>query len=191
MPDTDGCPVRAIDHANLTQPWQTAEDTVLFLRSVFGLTPDAPAEVPGPDGSGPQPGHAHRGRRDPDPAQRRAARARPVRAAAARRVRLHRRRRAGPRAADRGLAFLPVSDNYYDYLRGRFGLGAHDVAELRELNLLYDRSADGHFVHFYTRTVGSVFLEFVQRFGAYDGYGTDNAPVRLAAQRAARYPATK
>ena len=38
-------------------------------------------------------------------------------------------------------------------------------------------------MHFYTRTVGSVFFEFVQRFGGYDGYGVDNAPVRLAAQR--------
>ncbi|BBX71447.1 VOC family protein [Mycolicibacterium psychrotolerans] len=57
------------------------------------------------------------------------------------------------------------------------------MAELKALNLLYDRGPDGHFVHFYTRTVGSVFFEFVQRFGHYDGYGTDNAPVRLAAQR--------
>ncbi len=74
---------------------------------------------------------------------------------------------------------------------GRFGVDADTVAELRELDLLYDRSPDGEFVHFYTRTVGSVFFEFVQRVGDYDGYGTDNAPVRLAAQRAARYPATK
>ena len=60
------------------------------------------------------------------------------------------------------------------------------VAELRELDLLYDRSPDGEFVHFYTRTVGSVFFEFVERRGHYDGYGTDNAPVRLAAQRSVR-----
>ena len=38
-------------------------------------------------------------------------------------------------------------------------------------------------MHFYTRTVGSVFFESVQRFGRHDGYSTDNAPVRLAAQR--------
>ena len=70
-------------------------------------------------------------------------------------------------------------------LSGRFGLADDTVAELRELNLLYDRATDGgYFVHFYTRTVGSVFFEFVQRFDGYDGYGTDNAPVRLAAQLA-------
>ena len=60
------------------------------------------------------------------------------------------------------------------------------VAELRELDLLYDRNPDGEFIHFYTRTVGSVFFEFVERRGDYDGYGTDNAPVRLAAQRRGR-----
>jgi hypothetical protein len=79
---------------------------------------------------------------------------------------------------------LSIPDNYYDYLAGRFGLAPAHVAQLRELDLLYDRGPDGYFVHFYTRTVGSVFFEFVQRFGHYDGYGTDNAPVRLAAQRA-------
>jgi len=87
-------------------------------------------------------------------------------------------------ARARGLTFLPVPANYYDYVAGRFGVDADTVAELRELDLLYDRSADGEFVHFYTRTVGSVFFEFVERRGHYDGYGTDNAPVRLAAQRA-------
>jgi hypothetical protein len=33
-------------------------------------------------------------------------------------------------------------------------------------------------------TIGTVFFEFVERRGGYDGYGIDNAPVRLAAQRA-------
>jgi 4-hydroxyphenylpyruvate dioxygenase len=88
-------------------------------------------------------------------------------------------------ARERGAEFLPVSDNYYDYLAGRFGLDDAAVAELRDLGLLYDRDARGNeFVHFYTRTIGTLFFEFVQRRGDYDGYGIDNAPVRLAAQRA-------
>ena len=86
--------------------------------------------------------------------------------------------------AHAGLQFLPVPDNYYDYLsRAGSASTTTTVAELRELDLLYDRDADGEFVHFYTRTVGTVFFEFVQRRGDYDGYGADNAPVRLAAQR--------
>jgi len=88
-------------------------------------------------------------------------------------------------ARERGAEFLPVSDNYYDYLAGRFGLEDSTVAELRELGLLYDRDIlGGEFVHFYTRTIGTVFFEFVERRGGYDGYGIDNALVRLAAQRA-------
>ena len=90
------------------------------------------------------------------------------------------------RARARGLPFLPVPDNYYDYLAGRFGLDTEVVTELRELDLLYDRDAGGEYLHFYTRTVGWLFFEFVQRRDQYDGYGHDNAPVRLAAQRAAR-----
>ncbi len=56
------------------------------------------------------------------------------------------------------------------------------LATLRELNLLYDRDADGEFLHFYTATVGSVFFEMVERRGGYDGYGAPNAPVRHAVQ---------
>ncbi len=47
---------------------------------------------------------------------------------------------------------------------------------------MYDRDDTGEFLHFYTRPVGTVFLELVQRRGAYEGYGALNAPVRLAAQ---------
>ena len=91
------------------------------------------------------------------------------------------------RARARGLPFLSVPDNYYDYVAGRFGVAADVVAALRELDLLYDRSPDGEFIHFYTRTVGSVFFEFVERRANYEGYGSDNDPVRLAAQRAGRF----
>jgi len=43
-------PVRVIDHVNLLQPWQTADEAVLFLASIFGLSADAPTEVAGPTG---------------------------------------------------------------------------------------------------------------------------------------------
>jgi 4-hydroxyphenylpyruvate dioxygenase len=56
---------------------------------------------------------------------------------------------------------------------------------MREHGVLYDRTPDGEFLHFYTPIVGSrLFFEVVQRVGAYDGYGAANAPVRMAAQRA-------
>ena len=43
-------PILGIDHVNLSQPWQTFDDAVLFLSSVFGLSADVPTEVPGPNG---------------------------------------------------------------------------------------------------------------------------------------------
>ncbi len=182
-PETTPSSVLAIDHVNLTQPWQTAQDAVLFLTSIFGLDADAPTEVPGPTGL-----VRSQVLRTADGAIRIPLNVAPhvmdetslpqhVAFGCADVIGLART------AAAAGLSFLAVPDNYYDYLLGRFGLDEAVVAELRELNLLYDRSADGYFVHFYTRTVGTVFFEFVQRFGQYDGYGVDNAPVRLAAQR--------
>jgi 4-hydroxyphenylpyruvate dioxygenase len=80
------------------------------------------------------------------------------------------------------MRFLPIPANYYDDLAARFGLDEELLDLLREHQLLYDRSAAGEFLHFYTRRVGAVFFEVVQRIDGYDGYGADSAPVRLAAQ---------
>ena len=85
-------------------------------------------------------------------------------------------------ARDRGLAFLQIPENYYEDLDARFGLDPGFLNTLRDLNLLYDRDADGEFLHFYTASVGSVFFEMVERRGTYDGYGAPNAPVRHAVQ---------
>ncbi|MGH3642962.1 MAG: TIM barrel protein, partial [Mycobacterium sp.] len=50
LPPASGPLVRSIDHVNLAVPWQRADETVLFLTSVFGLDADAPIEVAGPSG---------------------------------------------------------------------------------------------------------------------------------------------
>jgi 4-hydroxyphenylpyruvate dioxygenase len=175
--------VRRVDHVNLSQPWQSAHDEVLFLASVFGLAADDPTEVPGPSGL-----VRSQVLRTADGAVRIPLNVAPhvldgaglpqhvafecsdVRALAA-------------ESRARGARLLRVPDNYYDYLAGRFGLAAALVAELADLGVLYDRDEHGEFLHFYTRTVGSVFFEFTERRGGYDGYGAANAPVRLAAQR--------
>ncbi|GAA1907061.1 dehydroshikimate dehydratase QsuB [Nocardioides lentus] len=173
-----------VDHVNLAQPWQDFDEAVLFWTSVLGLSSGASTEVPGPAGLV----RSQVMRTDdgtvriplnmapptsPLPAQHVAVRCGDVVGVAR-------------RARERGLRFLPVPANYYDDLDARFGLPAAVLAELRELDLLYDRDADGEFVHFYTPTIGGVFLELVERRGAYDGYGAPNAAVRLAAQRAQR-----
>ena len=70
----------------------------------------------------------------------------------------------------------------------RFDLTEANVAQMRRLNVLYERSADGEYFHAYSEPfAGRFFFEIVQRTGGYDGYGALNAPARIAsqAQRAA------
>lgn len=180
-----------IDHVNLAQPWQHFDEAVLFYTSALALEPQPFAEVPSPSGlvrsqvmltsdravrlvlnlapviqqDGADAGTAHR-----KTYQEHIAFAVDDLVATARAAR------------DRGLDFLQIPANYYEDLDARFDLDPEFLATLRELNLLYDRDADGEFLHFYTATVGSVFFEMVERRGGYDGYGAPNAPVRHAVQ---------
>lgn len=171
-----------IDHVNLAQPWQHFDEAVLFYTSALALEPQPFAEVPSPTGL---------------------VRSQ-VMATGDRAVRLvlnlaplNQQRKTYQEhiafAVDdlvatardckaRGLEFLQIPANYYEDLDARFGLEPGFLDTLQELNLLYDRDADGEFLHFYTATVGSVFFEMVERRGAYDGYGAPNAPVRHAVQ---------
>ncbi|HEY8702026.1 MAG TPA: TIM barrel protein [Arthrobacter sp.] len=190
-----------IDHVNLAQPWQHFDEAVLFYTSALALEPQPFAEVPSPTGlvrsqvmltenravrlvlnlaplmqqdgaspaSGPM-GSDGGGTGPRKTYQEHIAFAVDDLVATARECKL------------RGLEFLQIPANYYEDLDARFELAPDFLATLQELNLLYDRDADGEFLHFYTATVGSVFFEMVERRGAYDGYGAPNAPVRHAVQ---------
>lgn len=170
----------AVDHINLRSTWESHDEVVLFCTGVLGLGADPATQVPSPqglvksrvmrtsDGSVrlpvnvlPPAGRHH--------SEHIALACRDV-VSVARRARAH------------GMAFLPIPGNYYDDLGARFGLDEQFIETLREHQLLYDRDGSGEFLHFYTRRIGRVFFEVVQRIGGYDGYGADNAPVRLAAQ---------
>ena len=154
------------------------------LHQRVRLSADAPAEVPGPNGL-----VRSQSMRTADDAVRLPLNVAPhildeAGMPAARGLRVLRRRRAGARGAgERGAA--AARSRQLLRLPGRAVRRSttRPSTKFRELDLLYDRDAGGEFVHFYTRTVGTVFFEFVQRRGHYDGYGADNAPVRLAAQR--------
>ncbi|MET9905263.1 TIM barrel protein [Streptomyces sp. NPDC006476] len=182
-PDTA---VTRVDHLALVQPWHHFDEAALFHRGVLGLSAQESVDVADPygllrsravtaaDGSvrialsvGPAPADAtvH--------AQHIALATDDV-VAAARRF----------RAA--GGALLPIPANHYDDLAARFDFADGELETYRELGVLYDRDAHGEFRHCYTRTVGRIFFELVQRDGGYRGYGASNAPVRLAAQHAAR-----
>ncbi|MFF5493389.1 bifunctional sugar phosphate isomerase/epimerase/4-hydroxyphenylpyruvate dioxygenase family protein [Streptomyces aquilus] len=174
--------VRRIDHLALAQPWHQFDEAALFHRSVLGLHGQESVDVADPyglmrsravtnaDGSvrialsvgaAPSDDTAH--------AQHIALATDDV-VTAARRF-----REAGGRV-------LPIPANYYDDLAARFDFAEGELETYRELGILYDRDAYGAFRHCYTRTVGRVFFELVQRDGGYRGYGAPNAPVRLAAQ---------
>ncbi|MEU9385124.1 VOC family protein, partial [Streptomyces sp. NPDC048279] len=87
-----------------------------------------------------------------------------------------------------GGSTLPIPANYYDDLAARHEFADGELETYRGLDILYDRDAGGAFRHCYTRTVGRVFFELVERDPGYRGYGAHNAPVRLAAQHAGRQP---
>lgn len=82
-----------------------------------------------------------------------------------------------------GVPLLDVPPNYYDDLVARFGLDEQTVAELRASGILYDRIGDGELLHAYLADVpGGFSIELLERRGGYDGYGSANTHVRLAAQ---------
>ncbi|MGQ4437142.1 bifunctional sugar phosphate isomerase/epimerase/4-hydroxyphenylpyruvate dioxygenase family protein [Streptomyces sp. SAS_260] len=178
--------VHRIDHLALTQPWHHFDEATLFHRSVLGLqaqesvdvadpygllrsravtTPDGSVRIALSVGAAPGEDGAH--------AQHIALATDDV-VAAARRFR------------DSGGQLLRIPANYYDDLAARFDFSEGELATYQDLGILYDRDAGGAFRHCYTRTVGRVFFELVQRAPGYRGYGAQNAPVRLAAQHTAK-----
>jgi 4-hydroxyphenylpyruvate dioxygenase len=183
--------VEGIDHVNLAQPWQWFDAGVLFFRSVLDLSLQPSTEVAAPVGL-----VRSQVLRTADGAIRLALNLVPP---AARRDEILPQHIAfrspdvlalARQARSRGFEPLAIPGNYYDDLEARYEIDPQLLAELRELNVMYDRDDAGEFLHFYTRPVGTVFLELVERRGAYEGYGALNAPVRLAAQYQQRARAT-
>lgn len=86
----------------------------------------------------------------------------------------------------RGLPLMQVPDNYYVDLDARFALDPEMLGVLRDHQLLYDRIGSGELLHAYTPVLATGFyVEFLERRGGYDGYGSASTHVRLAAQRSA------
>jgi 4-hydroxyphenylpyruvate dioxygenase len=190
-PVAAGTGVTGTDHVALTQPFDHFDEAALFYRSVLGLRPETLAEFAAPFG-------LVRSRAVTDEG-------RTVRIALS--VALLRRGEWAPGVRDpqhvafatddaiasaramraRGAPLLAISDNYYDDLDARLALDPDLLAAMRECGVLYDRDANGEFLHFYTELLGSrVFFEVVQRIGGYAGYGDVNSPVRMTAHRRLR-----
>ncbi|MFD4510100.1 bifunctional sugar phosphate isomerase/epimerase/4-hydroxyphenylpyruvate dioxygenase family protein [Streptomyces sp. NPDC058457] len=186
VPHEPGAAAARIDHLALVQPWHQYDEATLFHRSVLGLHAQESVDVADPygllrsravtnaDGSvrialgvGAAPAD------DTLHAQHIALAVEDVVAAA-----------RAFRAAGGGL--LPIPANYHDDLAARYEFADGELETYRDLGILYDHDAGGVFRHCYTRTVGRVFFELVERDPGYRGYGAQNAPVRLAAQHAGR-----
>jgi 4-hydroxyphenylpyruvate dioxygenase len=187
----NGVGVTGVDHVGLTQPFDSFDEAALFYRAVLGLEPQTTIEVAAPFG-------LVRTRAVTDAA-------RSVRLALS--VSALRRGGWSPavpepqyvalatddlvatatalRAA--GAPLLALPENYADDLAARFDLDPELLAAVREHGLMYEEDASGRYLHLATEVLGDrVFVEFVQRLGGYDGYGTADAPVRMAAHRRAR-----
>jgi 4-hydroxyphenylpyruvate dioxygenase len=176
--------LRWIDHVALAQPFDYFDEAALFYRSVLGLQPSNSLELAAPDGL-----IRSRAVTSLDDSVRLALNV-PVLPVGASAGPQHvafdcaDALRAAKTMADRGIAPLAISPNYYDDLAARSGLEPGLIAAMRGLGVLYDCDDHGEFFHFYTPIVGGrLFFEVVERRGSYHGYGAANAPVRMAAQR--------
>ncbi|MCR2785945.1 sugar phosphate isomerase/epimerase and 4-hydroxyphenylpyruvate domain-containing protein [Microbacterium sp. zg-YB36] len=179
----DAAHIECVDHINLAQPWQHFDAGVLFLHSVLDLHTQPSMEVAAPVGLVRSQVLA-----SADGVLRVALNLVPSAADADAILPQHIAFAASDvlalaRAArDRGFRPLDIPTNYYDDIQARFDIAPELLADLQELNVMYDRDESGEFLHFYTHPIGTVFLEVVERRDDYAGYGALNAPVRLAAQ---------
>ncbi|PWC04697.1 bifunctional sugar phosphate isomerase/epimerase/4-hydroxyphenylpyruvate dioxygenase family protein [Mycetocola zhujimingii] len=184
VPDQPGAElVERVDHINLAQPWQHFDAGVLFFHSVLDLRSQPSMEVAAPVGLvRSQVLRAADGvvrialNLVPSGAHDDAILPQHIAFASTDVLALARQ------ARERGFHPLDIPANYYDDIEARYDIEASLLAELKELNVMYDRDEAGEFLHFYTQAIGTVFLEVVERRDGYEGYGALNAPVRLAAQ---------
>ncbi|WP_104130384.1 bifunctional sugar phosphate isomerase/epimerase/4-hydroxyphenylpyruvate dioxygenase family protein [Cryobacterium sp. N21] len=174
-----------VDHIALVQPWQRADEAVLFYQSILGLTVSDSLDLAGEAGL-----VRSRSLVTADRGIRLALNVTPLQPGETEvypnHVALHTNDLVATVSVlrARGTRLLPIPQNYYEDLDARLDLGAERVETLRSLEILFDRDDRGDFLHVYTMPIGQVFFEIVQRTRGYDGYGAANAPVRLASQRA-------
>jgi 4-hydroxyphenylpyruvate dioxygenase len=185
-----------IDHLALAQPWQHFDEAVLFYRSMLGLHADESLDVPDPNGlvRSQVMASSTNGIRlalNVLPTSLASAPQTPARGntehVAFRSEDLLETSRI---LRERGLETLEIPDNYYADLRARFGLALDRVEELQAANILFDRDASGTFLQLYTRSIGNIFFEVVERVDGYSGFGAANAPIRRAAQNRTAKPGT-
>ncbi|GAA2041978.1 dehydroshikimate dehydratase QsuB [Yaniella flava] len=177
-----------LDHLNVPEAWDHFGASVLFTLAMLRMEPLEAQNVASPRGlvhsqvlESPQGGIRWNFNRVPRTYTDRAGQ--PVRYPGHIALAVDDLEQRAREATSAGLTVLPIPSNYYADLKARFGLDDATVTRWQELGILYDRNADGEFLHLYSETIGGLFFELVQRVGAYNDYGPGNAAVRLAAQQ--------
>jgi 4-hydroxyphenylpyruvate dioxygenase len=188
----DGAGLQAIDHVALGLAVDQLDTWVLFSRAVLGLEPGESLELADPFGLIRSRGFAN--------AQRsvrlvlnvslsqRTQTARTVTArggGAVHHIALSSNDifESVARMRSNGVRFVSISDNYYDDLATRMDLDIALQQRLRGAGVMFDRTAQGDYLHIYTESFeDGFFFEVVQRIEAYDAYGATNAPARMASQ---------
>lgn len=190
-PAAAGTGISGIDHVSVTAPFDRYDESVLFYRSVLGMTTDEVAEYPGPYGlvrshllRAPQPsgfGVALNG-----PLLRRGKWSPGVQAP--QHIALTTDDLIGTLGSlPADAPILPIPANYYIDLQARLDLTDDFVDRLAALDILYDRSPAGEYLHAYTTVIGSqIYFEIIERRGDYQGRPLADGPVRMAAHVAAR-----
>ncbi|WP_022922900.1 sugar phosphate isomerase/epimerase and 4-hydroxyphenylpyruvate domain-containing protein [Ornithinimicrobium pekingense] len=176
-----------IDHVALTQPWYEFDGATLFWKAVGGLDSQASNDVPDPYGLVRSQAMTSCGREVSvvlNVQPRRAAEEGPSGRDGTQHVAFATSDLLA--TADHLLAadvpLLHVGDNYYEDLEALYAVPEDQLAAWRSRGILVDQTGRGRYLQLFTRTVGGVFLEFVQRVDGYTGFGARNAPFRLAAQ---------
>lgn len=184
-PGAEGDLAGAVDHLSISYSWKEFDEAVLFATAVLGLDQARAEEQPGLHGL-----IKSQEMRTPEGDVRITLDLAPPTADQVDRqiaIRVDDVMESAMRCRERGLPFLPIPDNYYDDLEARFGLEPDFLERLRDLKVIYDRDATGgEFLHFYTPTVGGVYLELVERRGGYNGYGGAGTPVRIIAHQVSK-----
>lgn len=176
--------ISSVDHVALRQPWQRADEAALFYRAALGLEIEESFDLASEFGLVKSKSLANKDRSlrlalnvtplSPDSTQ-----------TFADHIALRTRNifEAAEMVETSGLHILPVPLNYFEDLEARTEMDEEGLYLMKKYSILYDESNAGCFYHFYVQPIGSFFFELVQRVSAYDGYGANNAFVRMSAQR--------
>lgn len=179
-----------LDHVGVAVPAETLNEEVSFFRTLFDLHPAGVEEFMDPRGRlrsralRPTTGDL---RVILNVADTSAAAVRPRRGVTQLAFAVPDVRREARRLRAAGVPLMTVPDNYYVDLDARFALDPELLDDLRAHGLLYDRDgadgSGGELLHLYTPVLpGGYYVELLERRGGYDGYGSANTHVRLAAQ---------